>query len=205
MPLVPNEYARIKSSGTRKKSPSQIVTGVSRPARPRDQPRPFSFPMLGALYLGEESRVLAGRLAHVLDDLQPVEHLGFQRVAGELLERAIDRRERGLVWRVVVGVVRERCADLGVEDVVYELVGVVGVLGALRYAHVVRPAGRPRLGNDVVEVLVPGHDEEGVSREDVPEQEVTVLDQRPILGRVEVAAQEWLLLLELGLGLGQLL
>src|SRR5215218_2999663 len=147
MPLVPNEYARIKSSGTRKKSPSQIVTGVNRPASPGDQPRPFPSPMLGALYLCEESRVLAGRLAHVFDDLQPVVHLGFQRVAGELLERVGDHRERGFVWRVVVGVVRERRADLGVEDVVYELVGVVRVLGALRYAHVVRPAGRPRLGD----------------------------------------------------------
>src|SRR5215211_5011682 len=151
IPLVPNEYARIKSSGTRKKSPSQIVTGASRPASPRDQPRPFLSPMLGALYLGEQSRVLAGRPPHVLDDLQPVVHLGCQRVTGELLERVVDHRESGFVWRVVVSVVRERRAGLGVEDVVYELVGVVGVLGALRYAHVVRPAGRPRLGNDGVD------------------------------------------------------
>src|SRR5919112_3073281 len=153
----------MKSSGTRKNSPSQIVTGVSRPASPRDQPPPFSSPMLGALYFGEQSRVLAGSLAHVLDDLQTVEHLGTQLVTRELLERLVDHRERGLVGRVVVGVVGERCADLGVQDVVYELVGVVWVLRSSRYRHVVRPAGRSRLGDDVVEVVVLRESEEGVT------------------------------------------
>src|SRR3712207_8667963 len=42
------------------------------------------------------------------------------------------------------------------------------------------------------------------SGEDVPEQEVAVLDERPVLGRVEVAAQQGFLFLELGLGLGEL-
>src|SRR5918994_6181414 len=118
----------MKSRGTRKNSPSQNVTGASRPASLRDQPLPFSSPMLGALYFGEQSRVLAGRLPHVLDDLQPFEHLGGELVTGKLLERLVDHRERGLVGRVVVGVVGERCTDLGVQDVVYELVGVVWVL-----------------------------------------------------------------------------
>src|SRR5215213_4495886 len=39
----------------------------------------------------------------------------------------------------------------------------------------------------------------------MPEQKVTIQDQGPVLRRVEVAAQEWLLLLELGLCLRQLL
>src|SRR5512132_1127994 len=98
----------MNSSGTRKNSPSQNVTGASRPASPRDQPRPFSSPMLGALYFGEQSRVLAGRLPHVLDDLQPVEHRGIERVTRELLERGVDHRERGRVGGVVVGVGGER-------------------------------------------------------------------------------------------------
>src|SRR5215211_612826 len=38
----------------------------------------------------------------------------------------------------------------------------------------------------------------------MPEQEVTVYDRGPVLGRVEVAAQQWLLFLELGLGLVEL-
>src|SRR3712207_7101083 len=54
-----------------------------------------------------------------------------------------------------VGIVRERRPHLGVEDVVYELVGVLRVRSASRYCYVVRPAGRPRLGDDVVEVGVP--------------------------------------------------
>src|SRR5215207_1388499 len=123
----------MRSSGTKKKSPSQIVTGVSNPVSPKVQPRPFFPLMLRALYLGEATLVVASCLAQVLDDLQPVVHLRRQYVAGELLERVVDHRERGLVWCVVVGVVRERRADLGVEDVVYELVGVVGVLRAIRY------------------------------------------------------------------------
>src|SRR5215208_536127 len=122
----------MRSSGTRKKSPSQMVTGESRPANLNVQPRP-SLPMLGALYRGEEGGVRAGRSPDVLDDLQ-----------------------RRLVRRVVVRVVGECRACLGAEDVVYELVGVVRVLGALGYAHVVRPAGRRGLRDDVVEILVGG-------------------------------------------------
>src|SRR5215218_1601586 len=156
VPLVPNEYARIKSSGTRKKSPSQRVTGVSRPTSLKVQPRPLSSPMLRALYLGEAALVVAGHLSQVLDDLQPVFHLGRQGVVREFLERIGQHGERGLIWRVEVEVAVECRADLGVEDVVYELVGVVRVLCALRYRHVVRPAGRPRLGDDVVEIRIPG-------------------------------------------------
>src|SRR5918998_2915751 len=154
MPLVPNEYASMSSSGTRKKSPSQIVTGASRPASPRVQPRPFPPPTLGALYLGEAALVVAGRLSNVLYDLQPVVDLVPQGVAGEAREGVVEHRDRGLVRRVVVGVVRERRPDLGVEDVVYKLVGVVRVRLARGDAHVVRPTGRPRLGDDVVEVRV---------------------------------------------------
>src|SRR5918998_1798234 len=205
MPLVPNEYASMSSSGTRKNSPSKIVTGASSPASLRDQPRPLCSPMLGALYLGEDALVLAGRLPSVLDDLEPLEDLGFQLVTGEARERLVDLRERGIVGRVVVGVVRELGPDLGVEDVVYELVGVVRVLRTVRDAHVVRPAGRSRLGDDEVEVVVPGHREEGVAREDVPEQEVAVDHRGSVLRRVEVAAQQGLLLLELGLRFLQLL
>src|SRR3712207_5494102 len=114
----------MSSSGTRKKSPSQIVTGASRPASPRVQPRPFPSPTLGALYLGEAPLVVAGRLSHVLYDLQPVVHLGCQGVTRKLGERVVEHRDCGLVGRVVVGVVRKRRPHLGIEDVVYELVGV---------------------------------------------------------------------------------
>src|SRR3712207_7208438 len=68
----------MSSSGTRKKSPSQIVTGASRPASPRVQPRPFPAPTLRALYLGEAALVVAGRLSHILYDLQPVVHIGHR-------------------------------------------------------------------------------------------------------------------------------
>src|SRR5215204_3599410 len=163
-------------SGTRKKSPSHSVTGASNPASPRDQPRPLPSPMLGALYFGEDALVLARRLTCVLDDLEPLEDLGRQVVARKVLERPGYLRQRCRVGRVVVGVVRELRADLGVEDVVYELVGVIGVLGAVWDAHVVRPAGRRRLGDDVVEVVVRREREEGVPGEDVAEQEVAVLD-----------------------------
>src|SRR5215218_7328798 len=112
------------TSGTRKKSPSQRVTGVSRPTSPKVQPRPFSSPMLRALYLGEAALVVAGHLSQVLDDLQPVFHLGRQGVVWELRERVGQHRERGLIWRVEVEVAVECRADLGVEDVVYELVGI---------------------------------------------------------------------------------
>src|SRR5215204_6158340 len=170
----------MRSRGTRKKSPSHMVTGVSNPASLKVQPRP-PFPISGALYRGEEGRVSAGRFPHVLDGLQPFEYAGVQRVTREVLERAVDHRQCRLVWRVVVSVVRERSPRLGVEDVVYELVGVVGMLGALGYGHVVRPARRRRLGDDVVEVLVRSEREEGVPREDVPEQEVAVYDRGPVL------------------------
>src|SRR5918997_242472 len=109
-----------------------------------------------------------------------------QTVTGEARERLVDLRERGIVRRVEVSVVRELGPDLGVENVVYELVGVVRVLRTIRDAHVVRPAGRSRLGDDEVEVVVPGHREEGVAREDVPEQEVAVDHRGPVLRRVEV-------------------
>ena len=91
--------------------------------------------MLGALYFGKQLRVFAGRLAHVLDDLQPVVHLGCQLgiVARELLERVVDHRERRRVGRVEVGVVRERRADLCVEYVIYEPVGVVAAIKPWNY------------------------------------------------------------------------
>src|SRR5687768_1814013 len=154
----------MSSSGTRKNSPSQIVTGANRPASPRVQPRPrpFSSSTLRALYLSEAALVVAGRLSQILYDLQPVVHLGRQRVTGKLRERLVEHRNRGLVRRVVVGIVRERCADLGIEDVVYELVGVVRMRRPRRYSHVVRPAGRPRLGNDVIEVRVLGEGHERI-------------------------------------------
>src|SRR3712207_930356 len=100
-------------SGTRKKSPSQIVTGASSPASPRDQPRPFLSPILGALYLGEDALVLTRRLPGIFDDLQPVEDLGPQDVARQARECLVDLRDRCLVWCVVVGVVRELGPDLG--------------------------------------------------------------------------------------------
>src|SRR5215204_2702230 len=119
----------MSSSGTRKNSPSHRVTGESSPVSPSVQPRPL--PMLGALYRGEQVRVLAGRAPDVLDYLQPVEHAGLQLVTGKRLEGAVDLRQRRLVRRVVVGVVGERRPRLCAEDVVDELVGVVRVLGAL--------------------------------------------------------------------------
>src|SRR4028118_769017 len=127
----------MSNSGTRKKSPSQIVTGASSPASLGDHPCPLSPLMLGALHLSEDALVLARRLTGVLDHLEPLEDLGRQDVAGEVLERPGYLRQRGLVGRVVVGVVRELRPDLGVEDVVYEIVGVVGVLGAVGDTHVV--------------------------------------------------------------------
>src|ERR671917_2068839 len=195
----------MKSNGTRKKSPSQIVTGVSRPASPKVQPRPFSSPILRALYLGEAALVVAAHLSQILNDLQPIFHLWRQGVVRVLLERVVDHRERGRIWRVVVEVVVQLRTDLGVENVVYELVGVVGVLRALRYRHVVRPAGRPRLGNDVVEIRVPGEGVVRIPGEVVSEQKVALQDQRPVLRiRVKVAAHERFLLLERSFGLVQL-
>src|SRR5215218_6588292 len=145
----------MRSSGMRKKSPSHTVTGESSPASLKVQPRPC-LPMLGTLYRGEEGRVLARRGAHVLDDLQPIEDAGIQLVTRKVLESPVDHGERRLVGRVVVRVVGERGPRLGAEYVVYELVGVVGVLGTFRDSHVVRPAGRCRLGDHIVEVLVGG-------------------------------------------------
>src|SRR4028118_1580385 len=104
----------MSSSGTRKKSPSQIVTGASNPANPRDHPRPLLPPMLGALYLGEDALVLPRRLTGVLDDFEPLKDLIRQHVAGEFRERLIYLRQRGRVGRVVVGVVRELRADTAV-------------------------------------------------------------------------------------------
>src|SRR5919112_109793 len=150
MPLVPKEYARIKSSGTRKKSPSQRVTGVSSPTSPKVQPRPFSSPMLRALYLSKAALVVASHLSQVLDDLQPVFHLGCQRVVRELRERVGQHWERGLIWRVEVEVGVVRCA--------------------LRYRHVVRPAGGARFRYDVVEIGVTGEGVVRISGEVVPEQ-----------------------------------
>src|ERR687893_2794520 len=118
----------MRSSGTRKKSPSQKVTGASKPANPRVQPRPLFSPMLRALYLGEDALVLAGHLPHVLDELQPLEDLGRRVVGRDVREPLVDHRERSLVGGGVVGVVRERRADFGIEDVVYELVGVIRML-----------------------------------------------------------------------------
>src|SRR5829696_10567922 len=90
-PLVPNEYARMRSSGTKKKSPSHTVTGESSPTSLRVQPRP-SLPMLGTLYRGEEGRVLAGRCPNVLDDLEPFEDARLQLVTRKVLEGAVDYR-----------------------------------------------------------------------------------------------------------------
>src|SRR5215218_8754452 len=106
-----------------------MVTGESSPASLKVQPRP-PFPMSGALYRGEEGRVLAGRFPDVLDDLQPLEDARFELVTRELLEGTVDHRQRGLVGRVEVRVVGEFGPRFGAEYVVYELVGVVGVLGA---------------------------------------------------------------------------
>ena len=73
---LPERVRRIRSSGTKKKSPSHTVTGESKPASLKVQPRP-SLPMLVTLYRGKEGRVLASRLPNVLDDLQPLEDTRF--------------------------------------------------------------------------------------------------------------------------------
>src|SRR3712207_2790542 len=159
----------MRNSGTRKKSPSQKMTGASRPASPRVQPPSFFSPMLRALYLGEDALVLAGLFSHVLDELQPLEDLGWRGVGRDVLERFVDHRQRGLVGRGVIGVVGELGSDLGIEDVVYELVGVIRMRCTCRYRHVVYPAGRRRLWNDVVEVVVLSDGPEAVPRVDVGE------------------------------------
>src|SRR4028118_2421706 len=107
-----------------------MATGARSTARPSDQPLATRSLISGALHFGKEALVLARGLARVLYDLQPLEDAFGEHVAWQVLERVVDHPQRRRVRGVVVGVVRELGPGLRPQDVVYELVGILRVLGA---------------------------------------------------------------------------
>ena len=121
--------------------------------------------------------------ADVLLERQRREHRGRrvdQRVVEDVL---VDVRLRGLVRAAVVHVVRERGADLGLEDVVHERFRVLRVLGALRDRHRVDPRERTRGGDHVLDVLVVGLDREDVARVGLRHHQLAALQRVLVVGR----------------------
>jgi hypothetical protein len=80
-------------------------------------------------------RILDLLLTDVLLERKLGQHVGRWVDQRVVLDRFRDERLGGLVGAAVVDEVRERGADLGLEDVVHELLGVLGVRRALRDRH----------------------------------------------------------------------